>query len=192
MLKLINNKEAVMVTILKWSLEIRTKQTIHMSAGARILTLQMQGGTPQLWALVGISNFSTVPRTFVTYSTGETILETNTCEYIGTYQIDNGVMVFHVFEITDQDNKPTNPGIYEVTNLVKTDPIGVEITNMTRPPQLNCDCPNCGEPVNLIYYTDFFDARSFVVLKHGHELAEITEVKCPKCDCEFEVGSEKK
>lgn len=70
--------------------------TIDMPHGAKILTVQMQHGEPQLWALVD-PGAKTYPRTFHTYGTGYTLPD-YPGKYVGTFQMAVGSLVFHVFE----------------------------------------------------------------------------------------------
>lgn len=49
--------------------------------------------------------------------------------------------------------------------------------------ELNCDCPKCGESVNLLDSPDFWDGRKLEIA----ERAEGVDVQCPECDHEFEV-----
>lgn len=53
--------------------------------------------------------------------------------------------------------------------------------------ELNCECPNCKEHVNLLDYADFWDGRKLEVPEHGTERSKGVEVICPECDHEFEV-----
>jgi hypothetical protein len=84
------------MTIWKFPLEVEPRQTIDLPRGAQVLTVQVQRGQPCLWALVDETR-EIVPRTIVTVPTGS---ETNLglLEYIETYQLDGGALVFHVFE----------------------------------------------------------------------------------------------
>ena len=52
--------------------------------------------------------------------------------------------------------------------------------------ELNCDCPKCGESVNLLDYPDFWDGRKLEI----PERAKGVEVACPECDHQFEVDTE--
>jgi hypothetical protein len=73
-------------------------QQVQMPRGAQVLSVQMQGGAPQLWALVD-DNAPTTPRTFATYGTGNPMPEvTYGGRFVDTYQMHAGSSVFHVFE----------------------------------------------------------------------------------------------
>jgi hypothetical protein len=82
--------------IYKWTLSITDRQDLPLPKGARVLTVQVQGGMPQLWALVDPAA-PIVHRTFDTYGTGHGMPD-QPGEYVGTYQMEDGALVFHVFE----------------------------------------------------------------------------------------------
>lgn len=84
-----------MKTIWKWTLE--TETTIEMPQGAELLDLQTQHGEPQLWALVD-PNALSCRRTFRVYATGQE-LPNDPGQYVGTFQMNGGALVFHVFEV---------------------------------------------------------------------------------------------
>ena len=88
------------ITIWKFELGI-TYTALEMPVNAEILTVQTQKETPYLWALVD-PNESKETRTFVVYGTGHPIsydMGSNRI-YIGTYQLQGGSLIFHVFEYT--------------------------------------------------------------------------------------------
>jgi hypothetical protein len=53
--------------------------------------------------------------------------------------------------------------------------------------ELNCDCPKCGEYVDLLEYPDFWDGRKLEIAEHDTERSRAVEVACPECDHVFEV-----
>jgi hypothetical protein len=69
---------------------------MEMPAKAKVLCVQVQGGMPCLWALVDVDELKSI-REFVTYGTGHVHIAISG-KYVGTYQLDNGGLVFHVFE----------------------------------------------------------------------------------------------
>jgi len=85
-----------MEKIFKYELDVLDKQTLLMPADAVILCVQAQHGKGQLWARV-IPGNPLMPRVFETYGTGQEI-RGDTCCYVGTYQMADGNLVFHVFE----------------------------------------------------------------------------------------------
>lgn len=84
--------------IFKYSLDVTDVQRLAMPKGAQVLTVQAQHGQPKLWALVDEKAPNEV-REFLTIGTGNPAPVTPRDTYIGTYQMHNGELVFHVFEI---------------------------------------------------------------------------------------------
>ncbi len=72
---------------------------IKMPKNAQILSFQLQGETPCMWVLVDPDAYQ-VKRQFKIYGTGHNI----ECDmysrlnFIDTIQMDNGSLVFHLFE----------------------------------------------------------------------------------------------
>lgn len=88
-----------MTTIWKYPIKTTDFQTIEMPEGAVILTVQMQLGTPQLWAMVDTDRPLT-KRFIETFGTNHKMENNDKTfrDYIGSYQLRNGELVFHVFE----------------------------------------------------------------------------------------------
>lgn len=86
-----------MKTIHKFALELKDSQKILMPGSAAILALQVQHGEPCLWALVDTEQ-PLVTREFITRGTGHPI-DDLAHNYIGTYQLKGGDLVFHVLEV---------------------------------------------------------------------------------------------
>lgn len=84
--------------IYKYPITDPSKIAIEMPEDAEILTVQMQNGTPCIWALVNPDN-KTKERYFEVFGTGHPVY----CDmgidrkYINTFQM-NGNLVFHLFE----------------------------------------------------------------------------------------------
>lgn len=91
-----------MKTIWKFNIVTTDRQTVSMPKGAEILCAQVQNGTVCLWAKVDTDAPSQL-RGIETFGTGHPMVEDvgATRRYIGTYQLRNGALVFHVFEIID-------------------------------------------------------------------------------------------
>lgn len=87
-----------MKTIHKFPLKCVDHQTVEMPEHAKVLTVQMQHGQPCLWALVETENLL-APRNFITRGTGHPV-PSEWVEYVGTYQLRNEDLVFHVMEVT--------------------------------------------------------------------------------------------
>ena len=74
-----------------------------MPKGAEILTVQVQHGEPHIWVLVeknGDEVFRTeVMRTIDVFGTGDPMYDPDgSRRYIGTCQLRDGRLVYHVFE----------------------------------------------------------------------------------------------
>jgi hypothetical protein len=83
-----------MKTIWKWTLHHGV--IINIPHGAKLLAVQEQRGKPQLWALVD-PGAKTYPRTFHLYMQGEDLPD-DPGQYVGTFQMPGGALVYHVFE----------------------------------------------------------------------------------------------
>ena len=56
---------------------------------------------------------------------------------------------------------------------------------------LNCDCPKCGEFVDLLRADNFWDGHERLQpIENGTERSNNLEVMCPECSHEFEVCCE--
>lgn len=84
--------------IWKWTLAVTDVQTIELPVGAGILTVQMQGGEPQLWALCDENATAKDKRHIAIYGTGN-LMPDEPGEYLATFQMHGGALVFHAFEV---------------------------------------------------------------------------------------------
>lgn len=85
-----------MVAIWKFPLEITDRQTVMMPAAADVLCVQAQHEIPCLWAVVDTEATPT-PYEFRMVGIGHPIHD-KLGPYIGTFQLRNGGLVFHLFE----------------------------------------------------------------------------------------------
>jgi hypothetical protein len=85
-----------MTTIWKYPLKVTDEQAVMMPRDARILTIQTQYDQPCLWAWVD-NEKNLESRKIRIYGTGHPMAR-EAIEYIGTFQIHGGSLVFHVFE----------------------------------------------------------------------------------------------
>lgn len=98
-----------MKTIWKYELEITDLQVIKMPYGAKILTVQTQNDKPCIW--VETNDDAHLPRNnrvIEIIGTGNP-MEVRQRTYIGTFQLHNGGMVFHVYEAFQYPTKLVNP-----------------------------------------------------------------------------------
>lgn len=89
-----------MKKVFKYELPGRNISEIEMPIGAQILTIQAQGNTPQIWALVEEGK-GLEKRKFRMAGTGHSIEDKDCQHYLGSFQLYGGEFVFHVFEIKE-------------------------------------------------------------------------------------------
>ena len=80
-----------------WKFTLKPNCTLEMPIGAEILTVQEQYGHPQMWALVD-RYADTELREFNIYGTGQDLPDSPGA-HVGTFQLNGGAFVFHVFEV---------------------------------------------------------------------------------------------
>ncbi len=89
--------------IWKYKLKHEERQNIIMPRNSQILSVQAQDDQPCLWVLVSPNQVDTECRNIEIYRTGQTILYSDEGvkrEFLGTFQLYDGSLVFHVFEYT--------------------------------------------------------------------------------------------
>lgn len=88
-----------MQTIHKYKIEeITDLFEIEMPRGAKVLTVQLQQGTPCIWAQVDPKQ-PMDKRQFRLAGTGHPLDESTRREYIGSFQMSNETLIFHLFAI---------------------------------------------------------------------------------------------
>ncbi len=85
-------------TIYKYPLAIIGSQHIRMPSGANILCAQVQNETLCLWASVDPKEKSIDIHTIRIIGTGHPAPDLDELHYIGTAQMNDGSLVWHVFE----------------------------------------------------------------------------------------------
>ena len=94
-----------MKTVYKYELAISNIQELSLPYGAKILTVQVQhsqsmtGDVVCLWAEVDTEQPGKQPHTIVIYGTGQPIDAEHEHQYIGTFQLERGAFIGHVYEI---------------------------------------------------------------------------------------------
>lgn len=84
------------MTIFKYPLNVVTEQFIVMPQGAKVLSIAEQKGRIQLWALVD-ELASQVRRRVVILGTGHSANSVSGLDFIGTFLLHEGALVFHAF-----------------------------------------------------------------------------------------------
>lgn len=87
-------------TIWKFHVDATDKFSVKMPPHAKVLSVQTQFGNPFMWVMVDPRYESTEERFFEVFGTGHDIpvdigVER---EYIGTFQLMQGTLIFHLFE----------------------------------------------------------------------------------------------
>jgi len=85
-----------MTTIWKYEIKPTDTQKVNLPVGSRIIAIQEQKGTVCLWAEVDDRTENTESVTIEIYGTGHPIPPGNR-EYIGTFQMFGGDLVFHAY-----------------------------------------------------------------------------------------------
>ena len=84
--------------IWKFPLETIDIQEIEMPSSFEVLTIQTQSGIPCIWAMVN-PDAPKVKVKFEIFGTGHPFKQNGNRKYIGTYQLHNGALVFHCFQL---------------------------------------------------------------------------------------------
>ncbi len=94
-----------MLTVHKFPFNIEDKVDIPMPAGAEILDVQVQRGQPCVWALVDTDEPLVGTREFRVFGTGHPISGRGTehMRHVASFQLQGGALVFHMFEIGDEE-----------------------------------------------------------------------------------------
>lgn len=88
-----------MKTIWKFPLAAQAINEIEIPAESEILTVQSQNELACMWALVN-PHARKEKRKFAVFGTGHTIPDNIKKEnYIGSFQLQFGALIFHVFEV---------------------------------------------------------------------------------------------
>jgi len=85
------------MTVYKYDVPIDDTFALALPEFARVLTVQVQDGQPRLWALVDPAA-PPRDRRFRLAGTGHPIQEADDWRYIGTFQLNGGALVLHLFE----------------------------------------------------------------------------------------------
>ena len=83
--------------IWKYRLEVKNQIELEIPKDALILTVQVQGDVPCMWAMVNPANDTEI-RTFRIIGTGHSIAD-GALNYIDTFQLQGGAFIGHLFEV---------------------------------------------------------------------------------------------
>ncbi len=85
-------------TVHKYTLDLTDRQIVALPEGARILSVQTQGQRLRLWALVDADATPEAVEIAIR-GTGHPIDDAEVLEFIDTFQMNDGQLVFHVFRV---------------------------------------------------------------------------------------------
>jgi hypothetical protein len=85
------------MTIWTYPFDVTDEFEQLMPAGAKVLSVQVQNGQPCMWALVDAAERDEV-RKFRVVGTGHPIENSHALQFVGTFQIHGGMLVFHLCE----------------------------------------------------------------------------------------------
>ena len=86
--------------IFKYPIPVEDYFELILPTGTEILTVQTQYNKPCIWCLVYPDVVPTEKRKFRLVGTGHPIEEgLVSLDYIGTFQLFNGTLMFHLFEL---------------------------------------------------------------------------------------------
>ena len=86
-----------MKTIYKFKVEPSEKFEVMIPRYGTILSVQTQFNEPQFWVLVN-NQAPLEKRTFGTFGTGHKIPDNIILQYHGSFPLDRGLLIFHLFE----------------------------------------------------------------------------------------------
>ncbi len=87
-----------MKTIYKYNVTLEDTFELKLPKGAQVLSVQEQYGDPVMWAVID-TEAPKEKRTFRLVGTGHPIDPELNLAFIGTFQLDHGDFVGHLFEI---------------------------------------------------------------------------------------------
>lgn len=96
-----------MKVVFKYRVELKDEFEVPLPVNAQVLCVQVQRGEPFIWVLQSSvrrsaeENFATVQRRFRLAGTGHQIApfsDARDWRHVGTFQLRDGALVFHLFE----------------------------------------------------------------------------------------------
>lgn len=99
----INVRREAMKAIWKFTIDkIEKEVVISMPTGAKILAVQVQEGVPCIWAVVE-PDAPKKERVFEIKGTGHLFSTYSDLDYVGTFQLQDGTFVGHLFDKGERD-----------------------------------------------------------------------------------------
>jgi len=88
-----------MTTIYKYTLNPKVTNAFKVPLGSAVLSMQVQKDKPCLWIQVNTEEKNLVEREFIIVGTGHALPEDKPFKYVDTFQMYDGDLIFHVYEI---------------------------------------------------------------------------------------------
>jgi hypothetical protein len=85
--------------VFKYEIVAEDSPTVQLPVGAEILSVGQQNNKMFLWALVDTDEKVMEQHEFRVAGTGHEIKDAGFMDFIGTVQMYDGALVFHVFEV---------------------------------------------------------------------------------------------
>ena len=85
-------------TIYKYEIPFDDEFKVNLPTGAEIVSVQSQHNTPHMWCIVE-TTAPTRPTSFILHGTGHP-MNGHEGKHLASFQINNGSLVFHLFEDT--------------------------------------------------------------------------------------------
>lgn len=82
--------------IYKYSLDITDEQVLQIPKSAKFCSLQVQNNVPCIWLMVDETEEDGLFK-IITYGTGHKLGNLDNYAFLGTYQLFNGSLVYHIF-----------------------------------------------------------------------------------------------
>lgn len=83
-------------TVYKYGLRLQDKQILSIPAGCKPRKIMVQNGAVNMWVEVD-PNKPPQATHFDTFGTGHTIPDDKSLEYVDSYMLEGGALVFHVY-----------------------------------------------------------------------------------------------
>lgn len=84
--------------VFKYELPLHDEFTLRLIKGAEPISVMVQHNKVQMWALVDPDELRYESKYFRLAGTGHNITQTIKC-HVGSFQLEGGSLVFHVFEV---------------------------------------------------------------------------------------------
>lgn len=88
----------ISLRILKYTINPGVNE-FSFPVGHKILGVQAQFNSPKMWVLIDPDERDSVVRNYVFFPTGQLIENYGLVEFIGTFQLNDGNLVYHLFEV---------------------------------------------------------------------------------------------